>query len=125
MKHRVEIVALRDRSTPICTCGTMTHKEFFGDRRTANAKMHIFKHLESAANLDTEGSGEFHIRVSDEMKCPLCESELELSKDDLGLLAETTPSVVNCTDEGHDFDAYLKNGTLFLFLDDNSLLYAT
>jgi hypothetical protein len=120
MNHQIQIIPTLDSSTPVCSCGKMAHREFFGSRRTANAKQHIFRHLESAYSVTASGFGtegsepEFHVTVSDSMNCPLCEADLDLSKDDLGLLSENDPSVINCSN-GHEFDAYYRKNTLFLY----------
>lgn len=115
--HRPHIIAYADRSVPVC-CDTMSFKEYFGDLRVASSKRHILRHLESAYHVSAEDishEAEFHIKDTD-LICPLCESDLELSKDDFGLLRETEPSTIQC-EKGHEFDAYYKDHSLFMWYD--------
>lgn len=108
--HDIQIIACADHATPVCSCGKLGFREFYGTRRVYEAKMYLFAHLES----------EFQVKVkNDETSCPLCEEQLELIETDYGLLRENEPSVVNCSN-GHEFDAYFKNGTLFLFTENDS-----
>lgn len=112
--HNVKIIAVLDRSTGTCTCGFST-KEQFGDRRTAKAKQALMLHLESAYS----NPNEYQIKDGSALNCPKCKGNLDLKEKDKGLLLEDQPSVVHCKN-GHEFDCYLKNGTLFLFFLEDS-----
>ncbi len=118
-QHKVEIISSYDRCKALCSCGTLNSKERFGDRRTANAIQDTMFHLESIygakASWD-ERQPEYQISAKDDLDCPICGSSLDLTRDDFGLLRESDPSVIQCT-EGHQFEAYLHRETLFLFTE--------
>lgn len=120
MEHRVRVIPYTDRSKATCSCGTLESKERFGDRRTAKAKHDALLHLENvygAAKAEwDERLPEYQISAKDDLDCPICGSSLDLARGDFGLLRETEPSVIQCGD-GHLFEAYEKNGTLFLFTE--------
>ncbi len=107
-----QIIAVLDEATAFCSCGFHSAPQT-GDRRTAKAKQALLLHLESAYN-----DKEYHIKLDSNLICPLCKSDLDLSKEDKGLLRSDQPSVVQCED-GHAFDAYVKGNTLFLFVNDS------
>ena len=112
-RHSVKIIAFLDRATGICTCGFST-REKFGDRRTANAKQSLLTHIESAFASDHT---DYQIKDGSDLVCPICHAELDLASNDKGLLQTDQPSAIAC-EEGHDFDAYYKDRTLFLFVND-------
>ena len=119
VNHSPQIIAYLDRATGICACG-FSSKEQFGDRRTAKAKQSLMLHLESAYS----DPNEYHIKDGQSLDCPICQSDLELSKEDKGLLLENQPSVVQCED-GHEFDTYYKDRALFLFAIENDGPFST
>jgi hypothetical protein len=122
--HKVEIVPFLDRSTAICSCGALG-KPFFGSRRTANAKQAIFTHLEAMYKIaDDFHEAEYQVKIDGNLECPICKEDLDLTEGDAGLLSQNSPSVISC-DAGHEFDAYLKNKTLFLFTDSDAGPFST
>ncbi len=71
-------------------------------------------HLEAAFSAD---HNDYQIKDGSPLECPLCHTDLELSPGDKGLLLADQPSSIAC-EKGHEFDAYYKDRTLFLFVDD-------
>ena len=117
MDHRVKIISYLDRSLATCSCGMIDSKEQFGDRRTVKARFDILSHLEKVfGSLDGSVEPDYQIKASGSLVCPICKEKLDLTKGDMGLLEESDPSVISCKD-GHQFDCYLKNNTLFLFTE--------
>jgi hypothetical protein len=110
-EHSPQIMAYLDIACGACSCGFSTGEKF-GDRRTANAKHALLVHLEAA----TANPDEYHIKDGQKLDCPICKADLDLKSSDKGALSKSSPSVVSC-DDGHDFDCYYRDKTLFLFAD--------
>lgn len=116
MQHRPEILAVGNWAKAACSCGTTHFREQFGPRRTAQAIHEVMAHLEkSLAANDQDTVLEYQIGPKDALNCPICHEDFALEREDLAeLLDTTTPTVLTCP-QGHEFDSYYKNLTIFLF----------
>lgn len=106
----ISITAWSNRAVPACLCGRLGQLHFTGHDRFEKASQYLLDHLEEEYQVKLNGSN---------TNCPACSEDLELEENDAILLRENQPSVVNCKN-GHEFDAYLVNGTLFLFTENDS-----
>ena len=116
VQHHPEILAFQNCAVGNCSCGEL-FRERFGPRRASQAKDDLMAHLSyvyGAAD-DEDTIEEYQIGPRDDLVCPICKSKLDIDRDLLPeLLDSTTPSVLSCA-KGHEFDSYYKNLTLFLF----------
>jgi hypothetical protein len=116
MIHRPEILAVGNWSKAACACGETSFREQFGPRRAAQAIHEAMVHLEKVLGAqENDTILEYQVGPKDALNCPICHEDFGLDRDDLPeLLDTTTPSVLTCP-QGHEFDSYYRDLTLFLF----------
>jgi len=116
LTHQPEILAFQKCAKAYCSCGEL-FRERFGPRRANQAQDDVMAHLEYVYGAvdDKDTIEEYQIGPRDDLKCPICRSNLDIDRDLLPeLLDSTTPTVLSCT-RGHEFDSYYKDLTIFLF----------